>query len=263
MAIPIATIAPARSLTRKAAVPSKNGSHLADNSNSIFTYKYRLQRFSVDLARLSLPAAASSLALVAHVKRHPISADLQAGGKTRAVWTALRSMRDLRMHGYQVEQGESNCIVVMRNGHAHGLWHYSGGCYHYTPASYGQPTFKSANLEFVIRHMRELLVPPHDNSRHAGCERRRHERSRVDWPGVLCTTGDHQIILVEDVSAGGLGIRAVEGLLVGDPVGVELSSGFHLTGRVARLHGNKIGFAHRYPLGPSDPLVMAAKAAAR
>jgi hypothetical protein len=180
------------------------------------------------------------------------------------LWDALRSMQDLRMNGYEVEQGASNCIVVIRNGHAHGLWHHSDGCYHYTPASYGQPTFKSPNLPIVMRHMRELLLPPvHDNSRLTGCERRRHERSRVDWLGVLCTTGDHQIILVEDVSAGGLGIRAVEGLLVGDPVGVELSSGFHLTGRVARLHGNKIGFAHRYPLGPSDPLVMAAKAAAR
>ncbi len=120
---------------------------------------------------------------------------------------------------------------------------YSDECYRYTPAGYRQPTFKSPNLAFVMRHMRELLLPPvRDNSRRTGCERRRHERFGVDWPGVLRTTGDHQIIVVEDVSAGGLGIRAVEGLLVGDPIGVELSSGFHLTGRVARVHGNKIGF---------------------
>jgi len=198
-------------------------------------------------------------------RRAPNLADGSAHTRKYELLAALESQQELRMHGYQFEQGESNGIVVMRNGHVRGLWHYGKGCYRYTPASYRQPTFKSPDLAFVMQYMRELLLPSlHNNSRHAGCERRRHERCRVDWPGVLCTTGDRQIILVEDVSAGGLGIRATEGwLVVGDPLGVELFCGYHLTGRVARVQDNKIGFARRYPLDPRDPLVMAANAAAR
>ena len=177
---------------------------------------------------------------------------------------ALQNMQELRTNGYQVEQGESNCIVVLRNGHAQGLWHYSDGGYHYTPTSYGQPTFTTQNLAIAMHHMRALLFPLLDgSSRPVGRERRRHERSQVNWPGLLHSTRDHQIILVEDVSAGGLGIRASVDLLVGDPVGVKMHSGFQVIGRVARVGENKIGFENRYPFGPSDPLVLAAKAAAR
>jgi len=43
--------------------------------------------------------------------------------RKRELWAALRSLQELGMQGFEVEQGESNCIVVIRNGHAHGLWH--------------------------------------------------------------------------------------------------------------------------------------------
>ena len=56
---------------------------------------------------------------------------------------ALQSMQELQIGGYRVEQGESNCVVVLHNGHVLGLWHWGDGYYHYTPTSYGRPTFKT------------------------------------------------------------------------------------------------------------------------
>src|SRR5271169_4641679 len=139
---------------------------------------------------------------------------------------ALQSMQELQIDGYRVEQGESNCVAVLRNGHALGLWHWGDGCYHYTPTSYGRPTFETESLALALRHMRGLVCPAFGEfSRYAGCDRRRPERIHLNWPGVLYSVRATEIVLVEDVSAGGLGIRSCADLILGDPLRVEMHSG--------------------------------------
>jgi PilZ domain len=78
-------------------------------------------------------------------------------------------------------------------------------------------------------------------SRYAGCERRRHERIRLNWPGVLYSVVATEIVLAEDVSAGGLGIRSCADLMPGDTLRVEMHSGFRVIGRVVRARDHKIG----------------------
>ena len=176
---------------------------------------------------------------------------------------ALQSMQELQIGGYRVEQGESNCLVVLRDGHVLGLWHWGDGCYHYTPTSYGRPTFETESLALARRHMRGVVHPAlGEFSRYAGCERRRHERIHLNWPGVLYSVIATEIVLVEDVSAGGLGIRSCADLIPGDPLRVEMHSGFRVIGRVVRARDNKIGFANLHSLRPGDPLLSAVKAAA-
>jgi PilZ domain len=171
-------------------------------------------------------------------------------------------MQELQIGGYQVEQGQSNCVVVMRHGHVQGLWHYSDGHYHYTPTSYGQPTFKTESLAFALHHTRAILSPAsREISRYAGCERRRHRRIHLNWPGILYSVTATEIVLIEDASAGGLGIRTSADIIVGDPLRVEMHSGLRVIGRVVRVFENQIGFANRYPLQPGDPLLSAVNAA--
>lgn len=176
---------------------------------------------------------------------------------------ALQSMQELQIGGYRVEQGESNCVAVLRNGHVLGLWHWGEGCYHYTPTSYGQPTFETESLAFVLRHMRGIVCPARGFSSYSGRERRRHERFHLNWPGVLYGVNATEIVLVEDASAGGLGIRTSADLVVGDPLRVEMHSGFRVIGRVVGVRDNQIGFANRDPLRLGDPLLSTVKAAAR
>jgi PilZ domain len=176
---------------------------------------------------------------------------------------ALQSMQELQISGYRIEQGESNCVVVLRNGHVLGLWHWGDGYYHYTPTSYGRPTFKTESLALARRHMRGLVCPASGEfSRYAGCERRRHERIHLNWPGVLYSVIATEIVLLEDVSAGGLGIRSCADLIPGDTLRVEMHSGFHVIGRVVRARDDKIGFANLHFLQPGDPLILAVNAAA-
>lgn len=170
----------------------------------------------------------------------------------------LGRLPDLSSGGYQFESSRMNEVAIAHNDHVLGVWRIVDGCYLYTPTSHRQPTFKSRNLMLAIRQVRELLIP----SEHASQpELRRYERWPVYWSAVLRTAGDRQIVVVEDVSAGGLRVRAKGGLSLSDPLVVEVHSRYQLPGNIAWLRGSECGFAYRCPLNPDDPLLIAAQGA--
>lgn len=151
-----------------------------------------------------------------------------------------------------------NEVAIAHNDHVLGVWRIVDGCYLYTPTSHGQPTFKSRDLTLAMRQVRELLPP----SEHASqVELRRYERWPVHWSAMLRSASGRQIVVVEDVSAGGLRVRAKEGLSLGDSLVVELQSCYQLAGNVAWLRRSEFGFAYWCPLNSDDPLLIVAQGA--
>ncbi len=181
---------------------------------------------------------------------------------TQAKWdefvAELGRLPELSRGGYQLEPSPRNEVAIAHNDHVLGVWRIVDGCYLYTRTSHREPTFESPDLTLAIRHVQELLPA----SEHASqVELRRYERWPVHWSAVLRSAGDRQIVVVEDVSAGGLRIRAKGGLSLSDPLVVEMHSRYQLPGNIAWLRGSECGFAYRRPLNPDDPLLIAAQGA--
>lgn len=148
----------------------------------------------------------------------------------------LGRLPDLSRGGYQFESSRMNEVAIAHNDHVLGVWRIVDGCYIYTRTSRRQPMFESPDLTHAIRQVQELLPA----SEHASqVELRRFERWPVHWSAVLRSASDRQIVVVEDVSAGGLRVRAKEGLSLGDSLVIELQSRYQFTGNVAWLRGSE------------------------
>lgn len=186
-------------------------------------------------------------ASVSNIIPFPTMSTQGAHAKENELQAALALSPELTIHGYRAERGETNGVAITRNDHLLGIWHFADGYYLYTPASCRRPTMKSRDLS------------PAEQGRPSHRECRRYERWIVHWSAVLRTTSEEQVVIIENVSAGGLGVRGLDGLAVADPLVVELHSCYRLAGTVARVWATKYGIRYRYPLGPADPLVIAAR----
>jgi hypothetical protein len=181
---------------------------------------------------------------------------------TQAKWdefiATLESLADLTRGRYLLEPNRTNEVAIARNDHVLGVWRIVDGCYLYTPTSHSQPTFRSPDLTLAMRQVQKLLAPSEHVSQ---IELRRYERWPVHWSAVLRSPTVGQTVLVEDVSPGGLRMRAKGALRLGDALVVELPSRDELTGNIAWLRGSQCGVAYRCPLSPDDPLLIAAQGA--
>jgi PilZ domain len=183
----------------------------------------------------------------------------QTGREVDELVSALLGLAELARSDYAIERSD-NEIALAHNGHVFGVWRLTDACYLYTPTSSREATFRTCELSLVLRHSREVLSRVSNNTS-SQCDRRRHERWPVQWAAILRTNNSAHVVTVEDVSAGGLRIRAYESLKADNPVAVELGSREPLTGRIAWTKAPRFGFMCRHPLRVSDPLVIAASKA--
>ncbi|SRR6056297_1291933 len=89
-------------------------------------------------------------------------------------------------------------------------------------------------------------------------DRRVHERFAVRIKASLYTTGHVQSAVIDDLSAGGVGLEGVIGVTANEPVGIELGDGRLLSGIIVWSLAGCCGVQFHAPLPDDDPLLRAA-----
>lgn len=89
-------------------------------------------------------------------------------------------------------------------------------------------------------------------------ERRRHRRFSVSIDATLHSGGNAQPTVIDDISAGGAGLKGAIGIFANDQVEIELGDGRRLTGTVAWWMSGCCGVQFHVPLPDGDPLLSTA-----
>jgi hypothetical protein len=60
--------------------------------------------------------------------------------------------------GQAVVAGDHGGVVVQRRGHVRGIWRCMNGVYGWTPAGYGEPTHKAADLDAAVYYTTTIIL---------------------------------------------------------------------------------------------------------
>ena len=89
-------------------------------------------------------------------------------------------------------------------------------------------------------------------------DQRRDERHALGWTVWLDADGMREQAVLQDISAGGMGLAVCHGHPIGTLIAVQLSNGRCLTGVVVWSQKDRIGARFLQPLSATDPLLSGA-----
>lgn len=70
---------------------------------------------------------------------------------------ALEALAPLKERGFTASCGPTGAVVVDRWDHVRGLWHFHVHSYFWTPAGYGEPTYRCSGLAEAIDYTLEVI----------------------------------------------------------------------------------------------------------
>ena len=79
------------------------------------------------------------------------------GGNIRSseLVNRLDAEHRLAAKGFAVSCGPTGGVVIDRDGHVHGVWHFVKGNFFWTPAGYNEPIYKTASIEEAVSYTME------------------------------------------------------------------------------------------------------------
>ena len=63
----------------------------------------------------------------------------------------------LAAKGFAVSCGPTGGVVIDRDGHVHGVWHFAKGNFFWTPAGYNEPMYKTASIEEAVSYTIDIV----------------------------------------------------------------------------------------------------------
>jgi hypothetical protein len=70
---------------------------------------------------------------------------------------ALEAQSSLKERGFTSSCGPTGAVVVDRWNHVRGVWHFHLHSFFWTPAGYGEPTYRCSTLQEAIAYSLETI----------------------------------------------------------------------------------------------------------
>lgn len=70
---------------------------------------------------------------------------------------ALEAESSLKERGFASSCGPTGGVVVDRWNHVRGVWHFHGHSFFWTPAGYGEPTYRCSTLLEALEYTLETI----------------------------------------------------------------------------------------------------------
>lgn len=70
---------------------------------------------------------------------------------------ALEALASLKERGFAANCGPTGAVVIDRWDHVRGIWHFHVHSYFWTPAGYGEPTYRCRLLEEAIAYTLDVI----------------------------------------------------------------------------------------------------------